>query len=406
MKMPCLLFAAIPLLAMVPPSVDKPFRRLDCEAALRAAQAEQKVVMIDFFTTWCGPCKKLDQVTWKDAGVQAWLAEKTVALKIDAEKESGLAKKYAVRAYPSLVFLASDGKELGRIVGYRDPKQFLKEAPDALAGIKPSERITKELESGEKDPSKRQRLADALVREKRYAEALEHYLWCFDHGLEHGVGYGGVRLSFLPSAIARLGEVYPPALEALRERRDAAKKALLDGEGTVNEAAELAAICRYLDEPGLVLEVYDALKESEGDDPKRAALRARLFDEVLDPLLEARRYADVVAGADPAKMLAQRIQRFEATEQQFRDHDHSPADFMRRKAIALGGQLYEALIGTQEHDRQAANLQQLLLDFAPEPETWTLMIEHARRAERADVVTMLEKQAADSVPPKKRTAGD
>ena len=40
-----------------------PFEDLPFAAALKQAQAENKIVFIDFFTTWCGPCKKLDATT-------------------------------------------------------------------------------------------------------------------------------------------------------------------------------------------------------------------------------------------------------------------------------------------------------------------------------------------------------
>ena len=68
-----------------------------------------KVILIDFVTTWCAPCKKMDKTTWKDKKVRAWLGEKTVALKIDAEKEKKLAKDYRVEMYPTIVLLKADG---------------------------------------------------------------------------------------------------------------------------------------------------------------------------------------------------------------------------------------------------------------------------------------------------------
>src|SRR6187397_2698165 len=111
-----------------------PFQDLTLDQALAAAKRDQKVVMIDWFTTWCGPCKKLDATTWKDAEVLAWLGAKAVALKIDAEKEVELAKKHRIGAYPTMLFLKADGSEIDRIVGYKTSKDFLSEAQDALAG--------------------------------------------------------------------------------------------------------------------------------------------------------------------------------------------------------------------------------------------------------------------------------
>ena len=79
--------------AMIPvASADGPFRDLGFEAALAEAKKAERVVFVDFYTTRCGPCKMLDRSTWKDEGVIKFLNEKTVALKIDAEKEVELAK--------------------------------------------------------------------------------------------------------------------------------------------------------------------------------------------------------------------------------------------------------------------------------------------------------------------------
>ena len=89
---------------------EEPFHRLPFADAAALARTEKKVVFIDFFTTWCGPCKRLDAVTWKDEGVQRWLREKTVALKLDAEREVVLARRYQVRSYPTLLILTPDGQ--------------------------------------------------------------------------------------------------------------------------------------------------------------------------------------------------------------------------------------------------------------------------------------------------------
>lgn len=90
--------------------------------ALAQARASSKPVFIDFFTTWCPPCKKLDKVTFPDPAVKAELA-RMVALSIDAESPAGrpLAQRYKVTAYPTLVVLDPVGREVGRIVGFKEP---------------------------------------------------------------------------------------------------------------------------------------------------------------------------------------------------------------------------------------------------------------------------------------------
>jgi thiol:disulfide interchange protein len=104
------------------------FRKISYDKALEAAKAEKKVVFLDFFATWCGPCKQLDAKTFSDAKVQKFLTDKTVAIKIDVDDNRQMATKYKVTAIPTLVFVAADGKEIGRLVGFRDVDTFLKEA--------------------------------------------------------------------------------------------------------------------------------------------------------------------------------------------------------------------------------------------------------------------------------------
>ena len=55
-------------------SAEETFRSITFEQAQTAALQEKKIVLIDFFTTWCVPCKKLDETTWKDEAVGKYRA--------------------------------------------------------------------------------------------------------------------------------------------------------------------------------------------------------------------------------------------------------------------------------------------------------------------------------------------
>src|SRR4030042_1326805 len=55
------------------PAEGLPFYKLTFEEAQIKANAETKVVLIDFYTTWCVPCKHLDKVTWPHKDVLKWL---------------------------------------------------------------------------------------------------------------------------------------------------------------------------------------------------------------------------------------------------------------------------------------------------------------------------------------------
>jgi len=87
------------------------------------AKSSGKPIMVDFYTDWCGWCKKLDKDTYTNSTVQA-LAEKFVCVKVDADKDRASAEKYGVSGFPTIIFLDKDGKEIDRITGYEGPEAF------------------------------------------------------------------------------------------------------------------------------------------------------------------------------------------------------------------------------------------------------------------------------------------
>jgi thiol:disulfide interchange protein len=100
------------------------------KAALQKAKSENKLVMVDIYAVWCGPCRFLDRNTFSNKDVEARLSNGFIAVKIDLDKSpeaTELARKFSVNAIPHIVFLDSDGKRLSDIVGYVPPDEFLKE---------------------------------------------------------------------------------------------------------------------------------------------------------------------------------------------------------------------------------------------------------------------------------------
>ena len=91
---------------------------LSMASGLAEAKKTGKPIFVDFYTTWCGPCKYLDDVTYKDAKFIAE-SKKWVMVKLDAEKgpNDKLAEKYKIEGYPSMLFLKPNGREASRVVG-------------------------------------------------------------------------------------------------------------------------------------------------------------------------------------------------------------------------------------------------------------------------------------------------
>ena len=110
----------------------------DLTVALEKAKTDKKAVFIDFYTTWCMPCRMMDESVFSDWDVTQYMAENVVSLKVNAEKGRGvdLKSKFAVQAYPTFVFLAPDGTELSRKEGTISIADFKKMAKTAAWKVK------------------------------------------------------------------------------------------------------------------------------------------------------------------------------------------------------------------------------------------------------------------------------
>lgn len=97
---------------------------LDYNYAKDLAKQKGQKTLLDFETTWCGPCKTMDQWVYSaDTIVSA--TKNLVAVKIDGDEHRDLVKKYNISGYPTLVLLDKEGNEIGRGVGYQSVAKVL-----------------------------------------------------------------------------------------------------------------------------------------------------------------------------------------------------------------------------------------------------------------------------------------
>lgn len=110
----------------------------DLSAALDKAKAEKKAIFIDFYTTWCMPCRMMDESVFRDWDVAEYMAENVVSLKVNAEKGRGIDMKsqFGIGAYPTFVFIAPNGTELSRNEGTMSIADFKKMAKIAVWKVK------------------------------------------------------------------------------------------------------------------------------------------------------------------------------------------------------------------------------------------------------------------------------
>ncbi len=102
--------------------------------AVVRAKKENKLIFLDAYTSWCGPCKMMNAQIFPQAGVGDFYNARFVAVKVDMEKGEGpgLAKQLGINAYPTFLFVQSDGKAVHRAVGFHDADQFLELGKTAL----------------------------------------------------------------------------------------------------------------------------------------------------------------------------------------------------------------------------------------------------------------------------------
>ena len=101
-------FIIIIALLLTSSSIDASSWLTSYEKALEVAQKENKLILIDFWATWCGPCKKMDSEVWSDPEIKN-LQSKFVSVKIDIDLDKPTASKYIVNSIPSVMILDSWG---------------------------------------------------------------------------------------------------------------------------------------------------------------------------------------------------------------------------------------------------------------------------------------------------------
>jgi thiol-disulfide isomerase/thioredoxin len=379
-----LLIAGVALAALS--VVAEPFADLKFDAAAKKAGQTGRIVLVDFFTTWCGPCKMLDKNTWTDARVIKLLEEKTVALRLDAEVETKLAARYKIDAYPSVLLIKPDGTEIDRLVGYRDPDTFIADFNAALGGKDSLTRAREEFAAaGTNNPMARIKYGRALLQKGKDAEALEQFLWCFDHGLETEPAFAGVRLSFLLNFIKSMAPRFPAAREALEKRRDELLAKVLAGSSDRQTVVDLVNLNGALNQKEKNLALFDKL-------PAASPVRSDVADLMVDQLLEARRYADVLGDRDAQAIFRTQAEQCKQTLASFpKDNPmkEQMEEGLRSFAASKGADLFEALAGLGKNE-QAKELAQEIVKFDSSAETRAKLTKAAARAGNAELAQHLE----------------
>ncbi len=124
------------------------------EEALEQAQIQEKVIFVDAYTTWCGPCKRMSKNVFTNSKVGEFFNQNFINMKIDMEKTPGLKfqQEYPVAAYPTLYFIGDDGKVVHKTTGGRQIDQFIELGRSVLGKTDKSGDFAEKYEKGDRDP--------------------------------------------------------------------------------------------------------------------------------------------------------------------------------------------------------------------------------------------------------------
>lgn len=132
---------------------------------LAKAKKENKLVFVDAYASWCGPCKLMVKNIFPLKTVGDYYNSHFINVKIDMEKGEGidLAKKYNVKAFPTYLFIDGNGETVHRTLGYVEEKDFIQFAKDAEDPNKRLTALKQKFENGEKDPEFLKNLAGLTI---------------------------------------------------------------------------------------------------------------------------------------------------------------------------------------------------------------------------------------------------
>ena len=122
--------------------------------AVAKAQKENKLIFMDAYAEWCGPCKRMAATTFKDEKVGKFFNDNFINVKMDMEKGEGpgLQRKYDVTAYPTLLFINGKSELAHKGVGGMGNDQLIALGRAAMGKVDNSKEFEKAYNEGKREP--------------------------------------------------------------------------------------------------------------------------------------------------------------------------------------------------------------------------------------------------------------
>jgi len=124
------------------------------EEALAEAKKQEKVIFVDAYAEWCGPCKRMDKLVFSDREVGEFYNKNFINVKMDMEHGEGpeFGRTYPVAAFPTFFFIDYSGEVVLKVRGAQMVDAFLGLGKSALRKVDRTDIYAKEYEKGNRDP--------------------------------------------------------------------------------------------------------------------------------------------------------------------------------------------------------------------------------------------------------------
>ncbi|MBI1381011.1 MAG: hypothetical protein GC161_07985 [Planctomycetaceae bacterium] len=390
----------------VPPAAaETGLRAIALGAAPAAAKAARLPMVVVALADWSGPSQRFAAGALADKDVVRLLGERSIALRLDvprlpeADLEAWLLR-HRIDELPAVLVLEAGEREIGRLVGHREGPELARSLSGLLEAARPSRALAATLSPADMErPLRRLELANVLVAEKAFGEALEHLLWCYDLGASKDPTFAALRNGPVIAQLGRVARDHEAARLALETRQAQARASLVAGLAKGGVAADFAALSRAIGRRGDVLALYDAL--AAPDAPGRT-LRASLFEEVARDLVAAGRDRDALEGAgDPLGRLEQRIEEQRRAAQHPVPGAENLQLLSRQRAVNEGLLWFGPLLRTDR--RVEANaVADRLVNFDPSDATFAELVRIAAASGRSAVARDLVLRARAALPADRR----
>lgn len=123
------------------------------EEAIAEARKQDKIIFVDAYAVWCGPCKRMSANVFPNDKVGEFYNKNFINLKMDMEHgDENFRRKYPVSAYPTLMYIDYTGEVVHQVKGAMDVDGFIKLGETALSKIDRSKNFEEAYNEGNRDP--------------------------------------------------------------------------------------------------------------------------------------------------------------------------------------------------------------------------------------------------------------